>query len=71
MKFHPEELAFAEQNTRDLPFEELSDAQMKSILDRGRVLFKWHKSHPVYHVAIGMAVFAFLFGAEVANPPKH
>jgi len=36
MKLHPEEVALARAYDRELPFEGLTDEQMRLILDRGR-----------------------------------
>jgi hypothetical protein len=64
MKLHTEELASARLYTRNLPFEGLTDAQLKSILERGRELYHWYKAHPRLHVLFGVAVLVFLFAAD-------
>jgi len=64
MKLHTEELKLAQAYAHNLEFEGLTDAQMKSIMDRGRELHRWYKSHSVLHIVIGIAVFVFVFAAD-------
>ena len=64
MILHLEELAWARAYTRTLPFEGLTNDQMKLIMDRGRTLHKWFKNHRVIHNSIGVLVLTFLFSAD-------
>ncbi|HTR37721.1 MAG TPA: hypothetical protein VMH80_17560 [Bryobacteraceae bacterium] len=61
MKLHPEELQLARAYQDALEFEELSPAQMKLIMDRGRSLSKRFKAHPYMHNLISAAVIASVF----------
>lgn len=64
MFVHLEELALARAYTRTLSFEGLTNDQMKLIMNRGRTLHKWFKSHRAIHNSIGVLVLAFLFSAD-------
>jgi len=64
MNTHPEELVLAHAYCLNQPFEELSQQQMNRIMDRGRALHKWYKTHKMLHCAIGAAVIAFLLCAD-------
>ena len=64
MFVHLDELALARAYTRTLPFEGLTNDQMKLIMDRGRALYRWFKSHLAIHNSIGVLVLTFLFSAD-------
>lgn len=64
MFVHLDELALARAYTRTLPFEGLTNDQMKLIMDRGRTLHKWFKSHRTIHNSIGVLVLTFVFSAD-------
>ena len=64
MNSHPEELELARADRRDQPFEELTQQQMNQIMDRGRSLYKWFKTHKILHCGIGLAVIVFLLGGD-------
>ena len=64
MKLHPEELALSRAHTRDLPFEGLTDDQLKRFESRALQLYEWFEGHPYTHNAIGVLVLCFLFGAD-------
>lgn len=64
MKVHADELASARDYARGLAFEELSPAQVRLIVARGRDLFKGFKAHPRAHAAISVAVIAALLLAD-------
>jgi hypothetical protein len=63
---HLDELKLARAYTRALPFEGLTDDQMKLIMDRGRALHRWFRSHRAIHNLIGVLVLTFLFSADYA-----
>jgi len=60
MKPLADELELARFYTKDLAFEGLTDKQMNAIMDRGRALHKWSKSHPNTHNLINVVVLVFL-----------
>ena len=64
MNSHPEELELARAYRRDQPFEQLTQQQIDQIMDRGRSLYKWFKTHKILHCGIGLAVFVFLLGGD-------
>jgi len=64
MKLHPEEVALARAYDRELPFEGLTDEQMRLILDRGRALFHWFKAHPRLHLAFGTVTLVTIFALD-------
>jgi hypothetical protein len=66
MRLHPEEVAFARAYDRELPFEGLTDEQMRLILERGRALFHWFKSHPRLHLAISTLTLVAIFALDWA-----
>jgi hypothetical protein len=66
MILHPEELTLARAYERGLPFESLSEAQMRAIMDRGRALFRWFKAHPHLHNTINLGVLVAIFAADYA-----
>lgn len=66
MKLHPEEVALARAYDRQLPFEGLTDEQMRLILERGRALFHWFKSHPRLHLAISSVTLVTIFALDWA-----
>jgi hypothetical protein len=64
MILHPQELALARAYESVHPFEGLTEAQMSSIMNRGRALFHWFKAHPYLHNTINFAVLAAIFAAD-------
>jgi hypothetical protein len=57
MKLHPRELALARAHADAQDFESLN--QVHLVMERGRVLYKWFKSHPGIHNLInGLAVLS-------------
>ncbi len=64
MEFHQEELDLARAYERMTPFEGLSKEQMKLIMDRGRELHRWYKSHIFLHSMINVAVIVFIFAVD-------
>lgn len=66
MKLHPEELELARAYSRSTPSEGLSKEQLKLVMDRGRELFHWFKSHQAAHFVINLSVLALIFGADYA-----
>ena len=64
MNFHHDELALAAAYERGAGFEALTDEQTHAIMNRGRALFHWFKSHLALHYAISIAVFVLLFAAD-------
>jgi hypothetical protein len=61
MKVHPRELSLARAYEDGRDFEALTADQLHSIMERGRELFKWFKSHPATHNLINGVVVASLF----------
>ena len=66
MKLHREELELARAYSRSVPSVGLSKDQMKLVMDRGRVLFHWFKSHQALHFLISLAVIALIFATDYA-----
>ena len=64
MKLHPEELQLARAYQSAHEFEELSPGQMKLIMDRGRSLYRWFKSHPGIHNLISLVIIAGFFALD-------
>jgi hypothetical protein len=64
MHVHPEELRWAQVNEKHLQFESLTRDQIHSIMERGRELHRWYKSHYLTHNLINLAVLIFLFGSD-------
>jgi len=64
MEFRAEELTFARQYVASREFERLSDAQVTTIVARGRELHRWFKAHPYVHNTINAAVIVFVFVAD-------
>ena len=64
MHVHPEELRWAQLNERHLQFEPLTQDQIHSIMERGRELHRWYKSHHLTHNLINLVVLIFLFGSD-------
>ena len=54
MHIHPEEVRWAQVNERQLPFEPLTPDQIHSIMERGRELHRWYKSHHLTHSLINL-----------------
>lgn len=61
MKFHPEELALARAHADAHDFESLTANQVHLIMERGRVLYKWFKTHPGTHNLINSLVVLSIF----------
>jgi hypothetical protein len=59
-----EELALAREYTQSAHAEALTREQMKLIMDRGRELFHWYKSHLAIHYAINIGVLVLLLGGD-------
>src|ERR1700733_9588541 len=64
MRIRPEELRWAQVNERNLQFEPLTRDQIRSIMERGRELHRWYKSHQFAHSLINLAVLILLFGTD-------
>lgn len=64
MHIHLEEVRWAQVNERQLPFEPLTKDQVRSIMERGRELHRWYKSHHVIHSLINLLVLIFLLGGD-------
>ena len=64
MKFHPEELALARAHADAQDFESLTANQVHLVMERGRVLYKWFKSHPGIHNLINSLVVLSIFIAD-------
>ena len=64
MHIHLEEVRWAQVNERQLPFEPLSKDQVRSIMERGRELHRWYKSHHLTHGLISGLVLVFLLGGN-------
>src|SRR5262245_17124648 len=60
MKVHPRELSLARAYEDGRDFEALSVEQLHSIMERGRELYRWFKSHPATHNLISGVVVASL-----------
>jgi len=63
MLVHPEELRWAQLNERHLQFEPLTRDQIHSIMERGRKLHRWYKSHHLTHSLINLLVLIFCSAA--------
>lgn len=64
MELHREELELARAYERSRTFEPLSPEQIHLIMERGRTLFKWYKTHPRTHNLISALVLASLLMAD-------
>lgn len=64
MQFHQEELDLARAYERTTLFEGLSKEQMKLIMDRGRELYRWFKSHVLLHSLLNFCVITFIFSID-------
>src|ERR1700739_266628 len=64
MKIHLEELEMAREYTRGHAFEDLTSEQTRLILDRGRELHKWFKTHPRTHALINALVILSLLALD-------
>ena len=69
MLVHPEELRWAQLNEKHLQFEPLTRDQIHSIMERGRELHRWYKSHHLTHSLINLVVLIFLFGSDYPIVP--
>ena len=64
MIFHHDELALAHAYEGRAGFEALTEDQTHAIMNRGRALFHWFKSHLALHYAISVTVFVVLFALD-------
>jgi hypothetical protein len=64
MHSYLEEVRWAEVNERHLLFEPLTKDQIGSIMERGRELHRWYKSHHRTHSLISGLVLVFLLGSD-------
>jgi hypothetical protein len=64
MQIHPEEVRWAQAYEKQLPFEPLTKEQVHSIMERGRHLYRWYKSHYHIHGLINLLVLIFLLGGD-------
>ncbi len=64
MHIHPEEIRWAQVNEKQLPFEPLTKDQVRSIMERGRELHRWYKSHHAIHCLINLLVLIVLLGGD-------
>jgi Fatty acid desaturase len=64
MKVHPDELESARAYVQGLGFEELTPEQTRLIMERGRSLHRWFKTHPRTHALINTVVIAAIFAAD-------
>ena len=64
MHIHLEEVRWAQVNERQLQFEPLTKDQIRSIMERGRGLHHWYKSHHATHSLINLLVLVFLLGGD-------
>lgn len=64
MRLYPEELALSREYAKNLPFEQLTEPQLRQLEDHGRRMFRWFKDHPHIHNSIAVCVLVFLFGAD-------
>jgi hypothetical protein len=64
MKLHPHELALARAHAGQQDFEALTTNQVHLVMERGRALYKWFKSHPGTHNLINGLVVLSIFAAD-------
>ncbi len=64
MRVHPEELELARTYTESRVFEHLSPEQVRLIMNRGRELHRWFKSHPGIHALISACVICGIFAMD-------
>jgi Fatty acid desaturase len=64
MILRQEELTFARAYAQNTALEALTRDQMKRVMDRGRKLFHWYRSHMAIHYAINLAVLLVLLGGD-------
>ena len=64
MHIYPEEIRWAQVNQKNQPFEPLNRDQVHSIMERGRELHRWYKSHYVLHCLVNLLVLVVLLGGD-------
>jgi len=64
MKLHMEEMQLARAYNGGRDFEDLTAEQMHVIMDRGRELFKWFKTHTAIHNLINAVTIVSIFIAD-------
>ena len=64
MRVHLDELELARSYTESHGFESLSSEQVRLIMNRGRELHRWFKSHPAIHALISAGVICFIFAMD-------
>ena len=64
MKLHPRELALARAHAGQQDFEALTTNQVHLVMERGRALYKWFKSHPGTHNLINGLVVLSIFAVD-------